>query len=227
MEMDGSLRCVRQRIVEEDTDDLRHPVGVGHGPRPARRVDLDRSGAARRPAGTRLRPGGRPAQVDPSALSSITSASSFERSSRSAVSFSAARSARASSHELRPHGRLGLVLVEQLDEAPKREDRRPQLVRGVCDELLPGAVETREASLHLVEGGGELADSSVASSGIGVRSRPRRPSRPPAAAAAAAARRRPPPRSRSAKRRRARSPRRSGSGAGSGPPCRHVAEGRR
>ena len=60
--------------------------------------------------------------------------------------------------ELRPHRRVGLILVEQLDEPAEGEDRRPQLVRGVRDELLPRAVEAREALLHLVEGGRELAD---------------------------------------------------------------------
>ena len=92
-------------------------------------------------------------------------------------------------HELGPRRGVGLVLVEQLDEPAEREDRRAQLVRGVGDELLAGAVEPREPPLHLVEGAGELADLVVGlDPGSGARSRPRRPSPPPPRAGAAAAR---------------------------------------
>ena len=61
-------------------------------------------------------------------------------------------------HELGPLLGARVLLFEQLDEAAEAEDRRAQLVRGVGDELLAGAVELGEAALHLVEGAGELAE---------------------------------------------------------------------
>ena len=89
----------------------------------------------------------------------IASASSFERSSRSTVSFvSRSTCSRISPTNSARALRVGVVLVEQLDEPGEREDRRPQLVRGVGDELLASAVEDREPLLHLVEGHRELAD---------------------------------------------------------------------
>ena len=61
-------------------------------------------------------------------------------------------------HELGPLLRARVLLFEQLDEAAEAEDRRAQLVRGVGDELLAGAVELGQAALHLVEGAGQLAE---------------------------------------------------------------------
>ena len=61
-------------------------------------------------------------------------------------------------HELGSGSGIGVVVLEQLDKSREREDRRSQLVRGVGDELLAGAVEYREALLHLVEGHRQLAD---------------------------------------------------------------------
>ena len=49
-------------------------------------------------------------------------------------------------------------VVEQLEEAAEREERRAQLVRGVGDELAAGAVEVREAQAHALERAGELAE---------------------------------------------------------------------
>ena len=45
-----------------------------------------------------------------------------------------------------------LLVLEQLDEPTEREDRRAQLVRGVCDELAARVVHARQLLLHLVEG---------------------------------------------------------------------------
>ena len=61
-------------------------------------------------------------------------------------------------HELVPLLRARVLFFEQLDEAAEAEDRRAQLVRGVGDELLAGAVELGEPALHLVEGAGQLAE---------------------------------------------------------------------
>ncbi len=61
-------------------------------------------------------------------------------------------------HELGPLLGARVLVLEQFDEAAEAEDRRAQLVRGVGDELLAGAVELGEAPLHLVEGAGELTE---------------------------------------------------------------------
>ena len=63
-------------------------------------------------------------------------------------------------HELRSLGRARVLLIEQLDEAAEAEDRRAELVGGVGDELLTGAVELGEPALHLVEGAGQRAELS-------------------------------------------------------------------
>ena len=56
-------------------------------------------------------------------------------------------------------GRLvELLVVEQLQEARQGEQRRPQLVRRVGDELTPGVVELREPRAHAVESGGEVPE---------------------------------------------------------------------
>ena len=109
---------------------------------------------------SRCDPLGEPPQRAPGrGAAAIASASSLERSSRSVGELRrGGRSARASSARTRPGRRVGLLVLEQLDEAAEREDRRAQLVRGVGDELLAGAVEARQALLHLVEGPRELAD---------------------------------------------------------------------
>ena len=61
-------------------------------------------------------------------------------------------------HELGPLLGARVLVFEQLDEAAEAEDRGAQLVRGVGDELLAGAVELGQAALHLVEGAGERAE---------------------------------------------------------------------
>src|SRR5581483_1339266 len=47
---------------------------------------------------------------------------------------------------------------QQLEKAAEREDRRPQLVRRVRDELAARVVEAREPAAHAVERAGELAE---------------------------------------------------------------------
>ena len=125
-------------------------------------------------------------------------------------------------HELAPRLGIGVLVLEQLDEAAQREDRRAQLVRGVGDELLRAL--SRRASRRCIS----LSVSARAG-------RPRRSSRPgsgsrksPSATASAAAS--------SRRSRRAWAPggepaggerqqdrdraRRSGSGGGSARRCR-------
>src|SRR5205085_9738731 len=60
--------------------------------------------------------------------------------------------------ELRVRLVVEVLVGEQLEEPAEREERRPQLVRGVRDELGPRAVEVREAKAHPVEGARELAE---------------------------------------------------------------------
>ena len=54
-----------------------------------------------------------------------------------------------------------LLVLQQLEEAAEREDRRAQLVRRGRDELLARRVEPRELALHVVERGRELAELVV------------------------------------------------------------------
>ena len=60
--------------------------------------------------------------------------------------------------ELAPRALVEVLVREQLEEARQREQRRPELVGGVGDELLPGAVELRELDPHAVERRGQLAE---------------------------------------------------------------------
>ena len=79
-------------------------------------------------------------------------ASSRDRSSRSVASF--ARRATCSRIDARNSSRVAgssSGLLEQLEEAAEREERRAQLVRGVGDELAARAVERREPEAHPLE----------------------------------------------------------------------------
>ena len=49
-------------------------------------------------------------------------------------------------------------LCQQLEEPGQREQRRAQLVGGVGDEVLAGAVDLREPALHEIEGPGQPAE---------------------------------------------------------------------
>ena len=60
--------------------------------------------------------------------------------------------------ELAPRVLVEVLVLEQLDEAAQREDRRAQLVRGGGDELLARDVDLPQLLLHLVERVRELAD---------------------------------------------------------------------
>ena len=60
--------------------------------------------------------------------------------------------------ELAPGRVVELLLDEQLEMAAEREKRRPELVRGVGDELAAGVLEAREALAHAVERTRELAE---------------------------------------------------------------------
>ena len=133
-----------------------------------------------------------------------------ERSSRSVVSLvsrsTCSRMVRTNS--ARASG-SGSSSSSSSTKPPEGEDRRSQLVRGVGDELLAGAVEVGEPALHLVEGRAPAGPARRRNRpGSGSRSRRRRPSgrRPRAGSAGARGRGR-------------RSSRRSGRGRGRSPPA--------
>ena len=97
-----------------------------------------------------------------SGRSSSEPASSFERSSSSVASFGRrAVCSRIWCDEVPAGLGVELLVLEQLDEAAEREDRRSQLVRGGRDELLARRVELGELALHLVERPRELAQLVV------------------------------------------------------------------
>src|SRR5207244_11363067 len=60
--------------------------------------------------------------------------------------------------DLVPRRLVELLVAQQLDEAAEREDRRPQLVRGVGDEGAPRVLELGELEAHPVEGPRELSE---------------------------------------------------------------------
>src|SRR5205823_5723724 len=77
-----------------------------------------------------------------------------------------------------------VLVLEQLEEAAEREDRRAQLVRRGCDEPLAGVLELGELALHVVqrarqaaelvagpalEAAGEVAPRDAASGGLHAR----------------------------------------------------------
>ena len=92
--------------------------------------------------------GGELGEVDGLASPTVSRpASSRDRSSRSVASFvSRATCSRICAEELVPRRRVELRVVEQLEEAAEREERRAQLVRGVGDELAAGPVERARAA---------------------------------------------------------------------------------
>ena len=67
--------------------------------------------------------------------------------------------------ELAPRLVVELLVLEQLEEAAEREDRRAQLVRRRRDEAPPRGLDLRELALHVVERAGELAELVVAVGG--------------------------------------------------------------
>ena len=93
----------------------------------------------------------------------IRPASSRERSSRSVASFGEPVDLLAHRlEELAPCLLVELLVGHQLEEAAEREERRPQLVRGVGDELAPGAVEVLQPRAHALERDRELPELVVA-----------------------------------------------------------------
>ena len=60
--------------------------------------------------------------------------------------------------ELAPGRVVQVLLDEELEVTAEREERRPQLVRRVGDELAPGVLEARETLAHALEGASELTE---------------------------------------------------------------------
>jgi hypothetical protein len=151
---------VGERIVDQDTEDLPDPIGVGDRRRLAAAPDLELRpvGAGRRPelrahlARQLLQVDARRTQLD------LVRVEPREVEKVDRELLQALDLAPHFGDELPPLLRVRALGLEQLDEAAQGEDRRPQLVRGVGDELLAGAVEALEPPLHLVEGARELAE---------------------------------------------------------------------
>src|SRR3954453_10295534 len=53
--------------------------------------------------------------------------------------------------ELPPRRLLQLLIRQELQKAPEREERRAQLMRGIRDEFTPRVVQLREANAHALE----------------------------------------------------------------------------
>ena len=156
-----SLRRVSERVVDEDTHDLRDPVRVGDRRRRRRRRRSRssvpwRSAAGPNSAATRRATS---ASRTGSRRISIASASSLERSRRSTVSFVSrstcsrivlTNSARASGSGRRPRAARRSRTSEKIG------------VRSSCEALAMNSLRalssTRETLLHLVERDRELAD---------------------------------------------------------------------
>ena len=116
--------------------------------------------------------------------------------------------------ELLAGGLVEIGVVQQLQEAGQREQRRPQLVGGVGDEVLAGAVDARRGagSSRRTRGPARPARRATGRRSAGRTPPPRSARLPPPGAAAASTRRRRRP-SRRRRQRRSPAPSRSGSGA--------------
>ena len=155
-----ALGGVGEGVVEQDTDDLPHPFGVGgRHHRVIGRAQLEARAAQ---VGARTELAGDAAgdlgQVD--AVRDHHDPAGVELGEVEQIGGQLGQAVDLLAHradELFPLLGARFVLLEQLDEPAEAEDRRPQLVRGVGDELLAGVVELGEAPLHFVEGAGELA----------------------------------------------------------------------
>ena len=155
----GSLRGVGQRVVNEDTKDLRQPIGVGGGDgvsqtldRQLRAMSLDHRAELGRHAL------GQPSRVDAVGSKLKRVGVQLREVEEVGGQLLEPRDLLAHrSHELGAGLRIRVLVLEQLDEPAEREDGGAQLVRGVRDELLAGTVQARQALLHLVERARELA----------------------------------------------------------------------
>ena len=159
------LGRVRERVVEQRPHHLEHAQLVGAGdrtalddrPRPrASCVSASAPNSAETTRATSPRSTG-------SCSTCIRPASRRERSSRSVASF-ASRStcSRIVSRNSCRVASSTLLVRHQLEEAAEREERRPQLVRGVGDELAARAVELAEPPAHSLERVGEVTQLVVA-----------------------------------------------------------------
>ncbi len=179
----GAGRRVGQRVVDEDAQDLGHARRDRTWPRPGLRPSLSsRWESCRASAGSNSAATARDssARSTGSGRSSSEPASSRERSRRSTASLRrrstcspswATKRARSSSSSV--------VVLEQLDEAAEREDRRAQLVRRGGDERLARRLELGQLALHVVEGQGRGRRARRRRRpGSGGRSRRRRSPRP-------------------------------------------------
>ena len=152
---------MRQRIVDQDTHDLGHPLGVAIGlDRAARQAQLE----VRVVLGERRRELRRDRAGEVSDVGRL--GAQLER-----AGLELRQVEKLQGQLLQPLGLLAdlaeellalllfeLLVLQQLDEPGKREDRRAQLVGGRRDEALARGVELGELALHVVERLCQLAE---------------------------------------------------------------------
>ena len=156
----GARRGVGERVRDQRTADLEHPLLVGD--RPGLGVGLDRHRVTGRLRERRDLVGEQPCHVRERHLLALHPQSARVHAREVEQ---VGRELREPLHLLARRGeepRAGLlveVLVRhQLEEAGKREQRRAELVRRVCDELLACGVQLRELDAHALERCSELAE---------------------------------------------------------------------
>ena len=145
---------VAQRVVDEDTHDLRHPlrvaVGLGDG-RGEAQLEVRFVGRERRrelgrdPAGDLAQVRALGAQLERAGLE----LGEVEQVGREPAEPGDLLADLADEHH--PRLLVELLVLEQLEEPADREDRRAQLVRGRRDEAAARGLELGELALHPVE----------------------------------------------------------------------------
>ena len=151
---------MHERVLDERAADPQDAALVPEGRRAAVRLELERmaGGDGDRPelVGERLR---QLAQVD--ALPLDVHAPGVEARQVEEILRQPLEPVDLLAHrleELRACRLVEVLVGQQLEESAEREERRPQLVGGVADELPPRALELREPQAHPVEGAGELPE---------------------------------------------------------------------
>ena len=167
-------RGVHERVVEQRPADLEHAQLVGARDRASFDLDVDRvvpllgenaellgDRVGDLPEIDRLVLDPHPARVEPREVEQIG------RELGEPVDLLAHRL-----EELPPRLLVELLVGHQLEEAAEREEGRPQLVRGVGDELAAGAIEVLQPNAHPLERGRQLPELVVAGVDDGLVRRP-------------------------------------------------------
>ena len=172
----SSWRRVDNRVLHQEPPDLEHPLGISDRAGAVPRRDLERMVVRERHRaellGHRLRE--RPEledlliDADPAGVET-REVEEIGREPREPIDLLPH-----SGEELSARLLVQLLVVHQLQEAAKREQGRPQLVRCVGDELLAGIVELGQAQAHAIERAGKLTELILAVVDHGLVKAPRR-----------------------------------------------------